>query len=101
MPNFKIGFPPFVIEVAVEDLKHLSRTINRLFSRDDFEGRFHIVAKHSSKCLDVAGGSREDCAMVFQHSLHGGDNQQWTFVRTPDGYRSEERRVGKEGRSRW
>ncbi|MBP9658059.1 MAG: RICIN domain-containing protein [Candidatus Promineofilum sp.] len=41
---------------------------------------FHIVAKHSDKCLDVQNASKANGANVFQYSCHGGDNQLWQLV---------------------
>jgi len=68
--------------------KQLGVTASKLFKakRKDFIGYFHIIAKHSGKCLDVSEFSQENCANVFQCTLHGGDNQQWILVKTPDGY---------------
>jgi hypothetical protein len=45
-----------------------------------------IVAAHSGKCLDVAGGNIEDQANVQQFTTHGGDNQRW--YQTPVGMAS-------------
>jgi Ricin-type beta-trefoil lectin domain-like len=36
-----------------------------------------VVAAHSGKCLDVAGGDTEDQANIQQFTTHGGDNQRW------------------------
>ncbi|GHB80720.1 hypothetical protein GCM10010347_59270 [Streptomyces cirratus] len=41
---------------------------------------YKIVARHSGKCLDVAGWSKSDGAQVFQWDCHGGANQLWEFV---------------------
>src|SRR5947208_12263246 len=42
-----------------------------------------FVAKHSGKCLDVAGASKDDGASVIQWGCHGGPNQQWYFDNIP------------------
>jgi hypothetical protein len=41
-----------------------------------------LVAAHSGKCLEVAGGSTADGGVVHQWDCHGGTNQQWR-VSTP------------------
>jgi Astacin (Peptidase family M12A)/Ricin-type beta-trefoil lectin domain-like len=40
-------------------------------------GPMEIAARHSNRCLDVAGGSRADQAVVQQFACHGGPNQLW------------------------
>ncbi|HOK06158.1 MAG TPA: RICIN domain-containing protein [Syntrophales bacterium] len=45
-----------------------------------------IVAKHSNKCLDVAGVSTGDGANVQQWQCHGGDNQKWLLTDKGGGY---------------
>ena len=42
--------------------------------------------KFSDTFLDVASASKNDFANVFQYSFHGGDNQQWKFIETDDGF---------------
>ena len=51
------------------------------------EGVYQIVAKHSQKCVDVSGISRDNGARVHQWACHGGGNQQWQVESTWDGYR--------------
>jgi Ricin-type beta-trefoil lectin domain len=46
---------------------------------------YTLVAKHSGKCLDVAGKSLQNSANVQQWSCTGGDNQRWTLVAMGDG----------------
>ena len=41
------------------------------------DGYVRIVARHSGKALDVAGGSLDDGAPVIQYTPHDGANQQW------------------------
>jgi hypothetical protein len=36
---------------------------------------YHIVAKCSTKCLDIIGSSTENVAKVPPWECHGGDNQ--------------------------
>ena len=38
-----------------------------------------IVARHSGKCLEVAGASVEDGANVVQGNCNGNDNQRWSL----------------------
>eukprot|EP00164_Ancoracysta_twista_P015917 GFYU01026497.1.p1 GENE.GFYU01026497.1~~GFYU01026497.1.p1 ORF type:complete len:330 (-),score=48.06 GFYU01026497.1:46-1035(-) len=46
----------------------------------------HIVAKHSGKCLDVAGKSTKNSANVEQYSVCNGDNQKWKLEAAGDGF---------------
>ncbi|MEU4208437.1 RICIN domain-containing protein [Streptomyces sp. NPDC026206] len=41
---------------------------------------YKIVARHSGKCLDVAGWSKADGGKIIQWDCHGGANQLWEFV---------------------
>jgi len=47
---------------------------------------YSLVAKHSGKCLDVSGVSKDTGANVYQWDCHGGPNQQWTLTDKGDGY---------------
>lgn len=47
---------------------------------------FTLVARHSGKCMDVAGGSTADHANVQQYTCHAGDNQKWSITANSDGY---------------
>lgn len=47
---------------------------------------YQIKARHSGKCLDVAGWSAANGAPVIQWDCHGGENQQWTFTPVGAGY---------------
>ena len=49
-------------------------------------GYYKVIAKHSGKCLDVAGVSTADGAKVQQWSCTGGNNQRWKLVSMGDGY---------------
>jgi uncharacterized protein (DUF1800 family) len=49
-------------------------------------GYYELVARHSSKCLDVGGGSQDDGRAVIQWDCHGGANQQWRLEALADGY---------------
>jgi len=40
-------------------------------------GYYRLTAKHSGRCLDVAGVSTSNGANVQQWECHGGDNQKW------------------------
>jgi len=41
---------------------------------------YHIVSKHSGKCLDVSGWQTDNGVPIQQWSYHGGDNQKWKLV---------------------
>lgn len=43
-----------------------------------------IVARHSSKCMDVQGASTADAAPIIQWRCHGYPNQRWTFREVGD-----------------
>lgn len=47
---------------------------------------YQVIAKHSGKCLDVAGVSTATGANVYQWDCHGGPNQQWTLTDKGGGY---------------
>src|SRR5262249_53566071 len=49
-------------------------------------GYYTLVAKHSGKCLDVAGASTTNGANVQQYTCHSGANQQWAITEQADGY---------------
>ncbi|GHC53492.1 RICIN domain-containing protein [Streptomyces cinnamoneus] len=49
-----------------------------------YQNIFEIVARHSGKCLDVSGFSRNDGARVIQWPCHGGNNQKWYLHRRAD-----------------
>jgi hypothetical protein len=44
------------------------------------EGLYTLTARHSGKCLDVAGASGKSGADVLQWDCHGKDNQKWRLV---------------------
>jgi hypothetical protein len=48
-------------------------------------GQF-LVARHSGKCLDVPGGSRNSVTPVQQYSCTGAENQTWAFEAVGDGF---------------
>jgi hypothetical protein len=56
--------------------------------RPDPASAYQLVAGHSEKCLDVAGGlaAQQDGAVVQQWDCNGQGNQHWTFVPAGDGY---------------
>src|SRR5688572_10450362 len=43
-------------------------------------GTYKIVARHSGKCLDVAGLATANGSPVHQWGYGGGNNQKWTFT---------------------
>lgn len=44
------------------------------------DGTYRVVALHSGKALDVAGGGTTDGSNVQQFAYHGGDNERWTVT---------------------
>jgi len=52
----------------------------------DLSGIHTLRARHSGRCLDVAGVSRDTGANVHQWDCHGGDNQKWRFMARGGGY---------------
>jgi LysM repeat protein len=54
-----------------------------------------LVAKHSNRCMDVAGGSRDNGAWIIQWDCHGGDNQAWNLVQVGDYYKLVAKHSGK------
>ena len=48
-------------------------------------GTYEFRAKHSGKCLDVAGAATHNSANIFQWECHGGANQRWTVTDKGDG----------------
>ncbi len=47
---------------------------------------YEVVARHSSKCLDVFDGSTQNGANVIQWPCIGDTNQQWQIIPIGDGY---------------
>lgn len=45
-----------------------------------------LVARHSGKCADIPGSSRDDGTPVKQYSCNGGWNQQWSELDLGNGY---------------
>lgn len=45
-----------------------------------------LSARHSGRCMDVTGGSRNSGTAVIQWDCHTGDNQMWNFVPAGDEY---------------
>ena len=42
--------------------------------------QYHIVARHSGKCLHVASAAVGNGARVVQWDCNEGDNQKWQFT---------------------
>jgi Ricin-type beta-trefoil lectin domain. len=49
---------------------------------------YHITAKHSGRCLDVAGGpgATGDGVQVIQRDCNAGNSQKWKFTAVDDEY---------------
>ncbi len=45
-----------------------------------------LVAKHSGRCMDVYGASRDNGAAIIQWDCHTGDNQLWSLVSAGNDY---------------
>ena len=45
-----------------------------------------FVVRHSGKCLDVPGGSKNSVTPVQQYSCTGNDNQWWSVISVGNGY---------------
>jgi N-acetylmuramoyl-L-alanine amidase len=45
-----------------------------------------LVAKHSGRCMDVYGASRDNGAAIIQWDCHNGDNQAWSLVPAGNDY---------------
>ena len=46
---------------------------------------YALIAAHSGKALDVAGGAKEDGARIIQWTYNGGNNQRWLPQPVGDG----------------
>jgi len=49
-------------------------------------GTYEFKAKHSGKCLDVAGVATHNGANIQQYDCHSGPNQRWTLTDKGGGY---------------
>ncbi|MEQ4302321.1 non-reducing end alpha-L-arabinofuranosidase family hydrolase, partial [Plantactinospora sp. B6F1] len=47
---------------------------------------YEVLNRNSGKALDVCGVSTADNACIQQYARSGGENQQWQFVDSGDGY---------------
>jgi len=47
---------------------------------------YEMKAKHSGRCLDIAGVGMQNAANAQQYDCHGGANQQWTLTDKGGGY---------------
>lgn len=47
---------------------------------------YKIINRNSGKSVDVSGGATTNGANVIQWDFNGGDNQQWSFTGTDEGY---------------
>ena len=57
---------------------------------------YELINRNSGKALDVCGVSTADGACIQQYARSGGQNQQWQFVDSGDGYyRIRARHSGK------
>lgn len=94
MATITISIPPFIkIKLSSKEidefLQQFTEAVQRLLKSKDTDliGYYHIIAKHSGKCLDVAGWGQENGVNVQQWDINPhGDNQKWMLVRAEDGY---------------
>lgn len=49
-------------------------------SNQEISGIHRLKARHSGRCLDVAGVGTHNGANVQQWQCHDGDNQKWRFI---------------------
>lgn len=47
---------------------------------------YEIIAKHSGKCLDVAGVAMHNGANIHQWDCHSGQNQRWNLTEKGNGF---------------
>jgi len=68
------------------DVLHLPFVMTTSIERSQVSpALFELVARHSQKCLDVAGWSAADGTPLSQWACHGGDNQIWSLDPAADG----------------
>ncbi|MCX7634494.1 MAG: RICIN domain-containing protein [Syntrophales bacterium] len=70
---------------SVERIEFQGAT-ERSFAPSLPERNVDIIAKHSGKCVDVAGVSISDGANIYQWPCHGGSNQKWRLVDRGEGF---------------
>ncbi|MDQ5987152.1 MAG: hypothetical protein CSYNP_02889 [Syntrophus sp. SKADARSKE-3] len=63
-----------------------SRTTATNFPAISSGRTYEIKAKHSGRCLDIAGVGMQNAANAQQWDCHGGPNQQWTLTDKGGGY---------------
>ncbi len=68
------------------DLGAGSNTVSGDASTGEITGVHRLRARHSGKCLDVAGVETRNGANVQQWQCHDGNNQKWRFTLKGDGY---------------
>jgi len=86
-----VNFGIFSIKLKPSHLKKLqSMAANGvaefLQSIKKLHGCYYIVAKHSGKCLDVEGMSKEKGVQIQQWDRWNGENQQWFLVNAEKKY---------------
>jgi endoglucanase len=55
-------------------------------SEQRLSGVFHIRARHSGQCMDIAFSSSENFANLVQYNCHGGNNQLFQFNDLGNGF---------------
>lgn len=67
-------------------LSQFSNALSQQFSVKYIgKGYYQIVAEHSGKSWDVAGGSKDPGANLQQYKSNNSDAQQWKFIKNEDG----------------
>lgn len=71
---------------ATPDQRNAEKLLNITWGEDvqpAVNGRYFVVARHSTKVMEVAGASTADGANIQQNAYSGGTYQQWDFVPLP------------------
>ncbi len=68
------------------DHRNAEKVVNITWGEDvqpAISGRYHLVARHSGKVMEVAGASLDNGGNIIQNSFTGATNQQWDVVPVP------------------
>jgi hypothetical protein len=79
----KLSKPGFTLTML---LLLLVASHSNTFAQIDASALYQITAKHSGKCLDVAGGALVNGVRVVQWDCNQEENQKWTLTPVGDGY---------------
>ncbi|MFY1638218.1 RICIN domain-containing protein [Solwaraspora sp. WMMB335] len=71
-------YSPQAYRIRVGQYTHGGSAWQQWQFRDAGSGYWHIVSRHSGKCLDVVSASTADGVILKQYPCNGGTNQQWS-----------------------